>query len=908
MNTMKLCIPSLKYPGEPTRLKILLAVLVLGWAAVATPQAADWPGWRGPARNGISPETGLSWAWTADGPKVLWKASLGKGFSSFAVAKGRVYSMGNRTEVDRIFCLDAETGKEVWKHSYPCPLDPKAYEGGPLATPAVDGDRVYTISKFGDCFCLDAQTGRVIWSKKFEPPPITEADYHVWWGFAGSIVVAGDQLILPVGTAGVAVDKLTGKVIWDNGPGYSGYSTPVLFDNGPQACFAFISGHEIVAAEVKTGQVLWKIPWKTTWDQNASDVIISEGKMFVSTGHEVGCALFNISTGKPVPVWRNKNMRTYLSTCILWKGFLYGFDDKQMSCLDWKTGEVQWSVPDTGLGTLVLADGKLIALTEKGTLLVAAATGEDYRPLGQAQILGGRCWSAPVLADGRLFARNAAGDVVCIDARTKPARALAATYYVDSAKGSDQNAGTSAEQAWKSLDKVNRTIFSPGDQILFKAGSRWTGQLKPQGSGKAGSPIVIDQFGSGEKPRIDAEGAHVEAVLLTNVEYWEVNNLEITNTGKEVLSGRTGVLVSLDNFGIAHGIKLRNLFVHDVNGDNRVRQRGGFGIHWSAKGESHFDGLLVEGCHLLRTDCNGIWGDGSKTYHQNVVIRNNLLEDIGGDGIVVLSCDKALIEHNRLHKGRQRVLTSCAGIWPYRCDGTVIQFNEVSGMKGFEDGMSFDVDDFCHNTVFQYNYSHDNDGGFLLVMPHTNGTVVRHNISQNDGNGSRIIHFTRPVETLEVYNNIFYVGPGMTTQLIQYGPKSFDSPGVSFANNIFYVDGSVSIERLILEKKMNPDGTYPSEMVIEESAERAFRNNIFFPPSNFKNRPQDPSNKTFNPGLVSPGSGKDDIKSLSGYRLKLDSPCIGAGLFIKENGGRDFWGDALPSSGSPDIGACQRLQ
>ena len=486
---------------------------------------------------------------------------------------------------------------------------------------------------------------------------------------------------------------------------------------------------------------------------------------------------------------------------------------------------------------------------------------------------------------------------------------LATTYYIDNAKGSDKNAGTSTKMAWKSLARVDSTIFSAGDHILFKAGGRWTGQLKLQGSGKADGPIVIDQYGIGDKPRIDAEGAYLETVILENVEYWEVNNLEITNTGKEVQSGRTGVMIALNNFGIAHGIKLRNLFVHDVNGDNKVRQRGGFGIHLSARGESHFDGLVIEGCHLVRTDCSGIWGDGSKdSYHQNVIIRNNLLEDIGGDGIVVLFCDKALIEYNRLVKGRQRVETSCAGIWPWSSDGTIIQFNEVSGMKGFEDGMSYDVDDYCYNTVFQYNYSHDNDGGFLLVMPHTNGTVVRYNISQNDGNGSRIIHFTRPVESLEVYNNVFYVGPGQTTVLIQYGPKSFDSPGVSFANNIFYVDGSVSIERLIILEEgrpnMNPDGTYPSELVIEESTERAFKNNVFFPASNFRNRPMDQSNKTLNPGLELPGSGKD-IKSLTGYRLNPDSPCIGAGLIIKDNGRRDFWGNALPSSGSLDIGANQ---
>ena len=486
--------------------------------------------------------------------------------------------------------------------------------------------------------------------------------------------------------------------------------------------------------------------------------------------------------------------------------------------------------------------------------------------------------------------------------------ALATTYYVDNVKGSDGNSGTSVNKAWKSLAKVNNTIFSAGDRILLKAGGRWTGQLKFQGSGKAGNPIVVDQYGAGNKPQIHAEGMFLVAVLLENGEYWEVNNLEITNSGKEVQSGGTGVLLSLNNFGSAHGIKLKNLYVHDINGDNKVRQRGGFGIHWSAEGNSYFDGLLIEGCHLVRTDCNGIWGDGSKdSYHQNVIIRNNLLEDIGGDGIVVCYANNTLIEYNRLHKARQRVLTSCAGIWPWSSDGTVIQFNEVSGVKGFEDGMSFDVDSYCHNTIFQYNYSHDNDGGFLLVMPMT-GATVRYNISQNDGNGSRIIHFTRPVDSLLVYNNTFYGGSGIITKLIQYGPKSFDNPKVRFENNIFYVNGSATIERLTFlpngEQYMYPDGTYPSEMVIEESLERSFRNNIFFPPTNFGNRPLNPSNKTVNPVLVAPGNSKD-IKSLSGYQLKKDSPAIGAGLFINNNGGRDFFGNILPVTGSPDAGAHQ---
>ncbi len=393
---------------------LLLAVLPLTTIPVG---ADDWPQWRGPQRTGISAESGWLTTWPDAGPKVLWKASVGKGFSSFAIAKGRVYIMGNRDDIDTIFCFDTETGREIWKHVYPCQLYPKAFEGGPLSTPTVDGDRVYTLSKFGDTFCLDAQTGRVIWQRKFNAPAATRADYAVWWGFAGSILVSGDKLILPVGTAGLALDKLTGKTLWDNGPGYSGYSSPVPFTAGSQPCFALVSGHEVVAAAADTGHVLWRLPWKTTWDQNAADVIVFDNKLFVSSGHGVGSALFDISSGQPVQIWRNKNMRNFLSSSVLWKGALYGFDDKQLSCLDWKTGDVRWTLEDTGLGSLILADGKLIALQESGRLLIIEASTNSSKPLARAQPLSGRCWATPVLSGGRIYLRNALGDVVCLDVR-----------------------------------------------------------------------------------------------------------------------------------------------------------------------------------------------------------------------------------------------------------------------------------------------------------------------------------------------------------------------------------------------------------------------------------------------------------------------------------------------------------
>lgn len=394
-----------------------MLLLTIAHAALFPARASDWPNWRGSNRDGISDETNLNWSWPTNGPKTVWKGAIGKGFSSLVIARGRLYAMGNQANIDTVFCLDAASGKEIWKHSYACLLDPLSYEGGPSSTPAVDGNRVYTLSKSGHLFCLDAQSGGILWSNKFEVPPTTSQDYKVWWGYAGSPLIAGDRLILSVGTAGMAMDKLTGKVVWDNGPGRPGYSSPVPFKTSKQSGFAFLSGHEIVAVKANSGDILWKISWRTTWDQNAPDVLVADEQLFISTGHGVGSALFDLAEGQPVQTWRNKNMRSELSTPVLWKGALYGFDTKSLVCLDWKTGDRKWVGEETGKGSLILVDGKLIALQEDGILVIVEATSEAYRPVAKAQILSGRCWSAPSLADGRLYARNSIGDLVCLDLR-----------------------------------------------------------------------------------------------------------------------------------------------------------------------------------------------------------------------------------------------------------------------------------------------------------------------------------------------------------------------------------------------------------------------------------------------------------------------------------------------------------
>ncbi len=469
----------------------------------------------------------------------------------------------------------------------------------------------------------------------------------------------------------------------------------------------------------------------------------------------------------------------------------------------------------------------------------------------------------------------------------------AASYFVDGKSGDDDRSGTSVGQAWKSLERVNANSFQPGDQLLFKAGSRFTGQLHPKGSGKMDGdkpvPITLGKYGDGPLPRIDGEGKFLDALLLRNVEFWEVSDLEITNLGTNREPWRTGVRVVTDGFGKMRHIHLRNLYVHDVNGDLR-KEREGCGIYFESRGgnQSHFDDLLIENCHLVHTDRNGICQRGGRTRSLRVVIRGNLLEDIGGDGIKIWGSDGALVERNVIRGGRTRCDDYAAGIWPFDSDDTVIQFNEVSGIKGTKDGQGFDSDYRCRRSVFQYNYSHDNEGGFFLICApgrsYNEDTVIRYNISQNDGlDSARIFHISGAKNT-RIYNNTIYVGPKQNLPLLLFNDWDGGSArDTFFYNNIFYVDGRASYD-------------------FGKSQNTAFENNVFY--GTHENPPGDPKGSTNQPALLQPGSGRAGLESLTGYKLRDASASL-PGRIIPNNGGRDFFGNPVPTDRPPCVGAAQ---
>jgi outer membrane protein assembly factor BamB len=401
--------------------------------------------WRGPEGTGISSETDWTSDWPATGPKQLWSAEVGTGFSSCAIVAGRLYTLGHEPNspekekagqltLDTVWCFDAATGRHIWRCDYRCKQVADLNEGGPGATPTVDGDRVYTISKEGQLFCFDtARQGRAVWEQELQSlldVPMPE------WGFSGSPRVLGNLLIVDAGRT-VALDKLTGAVVWKTGKYRPGYGTPTIFSVGGQSYVAVLNNDALLVVRAGDGSEVDHVKWETEYVTTAVSPIVrqkdGQTSIFIS-GFRAGCALFDFKDGKLVARYRNKAMSNQLCTSVLWHDVLYGIDGAnsapsqcKLIAFDFDAGKVLWKERGWGLGSLLLAGDKqagarLIVLSDAGRLGVVAADPKAYRLLASAQVLDGKCWTMPALADGRIYCRNTAGHLVCLDVSKADAR------------------------------------------------------------------------------------------------------------------------------------------------------------------------------------------------------------------------------------------------------------------------------------------------------------------------------------------------------------------------------------------------------------------------------------------------------------------------------------------------------
>jgi len=481
----------------------------------------------------------------------------------------------------------------------------------------------------------------------------------------------------------------------------------------------------------------------------------------------------------------------------------------------------------------------------------------------------------------------------------------AADYHVSNS-GHDDADGLTPSTAWTSLDRVNQANFQPADRILFESGGTWSGRLRPKGSGIQDKPIRIGRYGEGALPRITMGDQAGVVIRFENQDFWEVSELEIAGGNAKADAVVGGIHFVANNAGrILRHIVVRDCVIHNLGGSFKEYESCGIWVGVEGWNKEYgltttFEWVRIENnrvrntgrCGVLvwtcaapagQTDGQGMFRDGLLP-SSHVTIRKNVIQDLGGDAILVLGSVKPLIEFNTVRRTCLRTGDPAipvhagynphsAAVWLHSCLEGIMQFNEVteSGKQpGNNDGMAFDFDFNCKSCLLQYNYSRDNAGGFLLIMQSARDNTARYNLSVNDRD-----HLLYLVGRLEennlVHNNTFNLREG----------AAYIIPRARIWNNIFQVGGSATLE--------------------ERDGGGEFRNNCYH--GNWKKIPSDSSAVLADPLFENASIGRDTASTFRNHMLRPGSPCRSRGVVIPGNGARDLKGTRIPIDAPPDIGA-----
>jgi hypothetical protein len=534
---------------------------------------------------------------------------------------------------------------------------------------------------------------------------------------------------------------------------------------------------------------------------------------------------------------------------------------------------------------------------------------------------------------------------------TTEERSYPSRYYIDTENGAYYNTGHSPSQAWESVDRILERTWKPGDTILIKRGTVYHGTIALKGNGSQEAPIVIDTYGPEELPlpEINGDGKKDETILIRDVEYWELHNLKITNKGETARPKSVGIRIIAENIpdGTMNHIHIKGCTIADVYGTKTHHLGGGgAGIHYynvvEKAAPANFDDLVVENCHIANCQRDGLTGylsTGNRSRRKantNVRFQGNLFEGIPGDVIIVNGCDGAIVENNIVRdcaegdfspEGIDFRAEAAAAVWCIHSDGTIFRYNIVQGHKATWDGQAFDCDQNCQNTLYEYNITCNNAGGFFLVCPADannnngyadfTGLVVRYNISINDGtrdylkeNGARLastIDVVGRVVDAHFYNNTIIktrsAANNADNSAITFNTFSNIPRSMIFTNNIFYNTTGTANEFC---RAMYGDFIENRGVIFQNNCITGYSTPV--PGSgeyNAHNIQADPGFSRLVTNLVENGHLIDIHEIKAALQLATGSPCIGTGITVEEGiffpVTNDFWGS--PVGNARNIGA-----
>lgn len=396
-----------------------LSAIVLGLlASLSLGRATDWPQFLGPTRNAIAAGADLAETWPKDGPPVAWQHKLGSGWAGPVIAGGKVIVFHRVGGQEVVECLEAATGKELWKQAFTTSyVDNFGFDNGPRGTPCVADGRVFMFGANGNLHALDFATGRPLWSVDAQKDFGADKGF---FGFACSPLVEGRSLLVNIGGkdgAGlVAFDSATGKVLWKANDEEASYSSPITATINGQRHALFFTRHHLVSVDPASGTARFRFPWgpKMHASVSAAVPVVSGDTVFISAGYGAGAAALRVKAGGVEKIWAGEEQLTaQYVTPVLRDGFLYGFEGRvdtgprpELRCVELATGKVRWSTTRVPHGGIILAGRDLLITGDTGELVRVNADPKEFVETGRAQILGREGRAQPALADGRLFARD----------------------------------------------------------------------------------------------------------------------------------------------------------------------------------------------------------------------------------------------------------------------------------------------------------------------------------------------------------------------------------------------------------------------------------------------------------------------------------------------------------------------